>query len=344
MEIEAPVEQPKRKGNPNFGKKKEEPQNEIEAPEFVIPPVSQPVEEVYEQPVVPVKHIQAQDIANQTIFMGHVINPKKRYRFQLIKTYEKLKPRDHETGELVDSLYPPKFMVNNEGISYDANGNMRRWRYIWGYPTIWVDEQITPLPSDQQLRDGRNDIIFEEGNLFVDGGDKAKVMALFIQDQFEDQKNPVTHTPKTFRMINEEDGVRVAMGASDRAFEAENEARKATLAEMLPIAMLFGINVDNPESREDLIRGEFILKARQLPDAFLKQFVNPKNQIKYLITKAIRENIISGSNGRLTMVGTGKVLFNVDPTKDLAEQVASLVMSNDGEANLLYAQIQKLQS
>lgn len=351
--IEAPLEQPKRKGNPNFGKKKEE-QPEVnqeqvepeynallnEPEETILGSASIQVNMGQPLPIQPPKTGMAPK--EMVTFMGHVIDPQKRYRFQLIKTYEKLKPRDHETGELVDSLYPPIFMANNEGIAYDSNGNMRRWRYVYGYPTIWVDEQINPAPNDQQLRDEKNDILFKEGNLFVNGGARAKIMALLVQDQFEDQKNPVTQTPKVFRLINEEEGIKLAINASDRAFEAETEARKATLAEMLPIAMLFGINIDNAEQRQEIIRGELILKARQLPDAFLKQFVNPKNQIKYLVTRAIQKNIISGTTGNLVMVETGRVLFQVDSKKDISEQVTSLIMGNDAEATVLYSHLQRI--
>lgn len=271
------------------------------------------------------------------------IDPQKRYRFQLIETYEKLKPVDSKTGTVGDNLYPPIKMVPNAGVAFH-NGEMRRWRYVYGYPTIWVDEQDTPEPSMQQLIDQRNDLNFREGNLFVQGADKAKMMALLIQDEYEGQKNPVNNLPKTFRLINETDALNVQAQAADKAFEAESAARNASIDELLPIALLFGINIDNHIEREELIKKEVILKARQLPDAFLQNYVSPKTKIKYLVTKAITQNIISGSTGQIVMVDTGKILFDIDINRDIAEQVSSLVMANDEQASLLYTQLQKVLS
>lgn len=274
---------------------------------------------------------------------GFKIDPKRRYRFQLIQTFERLKPRDSKTGEISDSVYPPIKMVPNDGIAL-SNGQMRRWRYIYGYPTIWVDEQTNPVPTFDQIKDEKNDILFRDGNLFVNGTDAAKVMALMIMDEHEAQTNSVTNVPKTFRIVTEEDSINMASEFADNSYKAEEAARNATLEELLPIALMFGINIDDSETRSDIIRKQVVLKARQLPDAFLKNFVNPKTQIKYLVTKAMAKNIISGSNGNLVMVDTGKVLFSVDSSKDVAEQVSALIMANNEEATLLYAQLQKVLS
>lgn len=272
------------------------------------------------------------------------IDPKKVYHFQLIKTYEKLKPIDNKSGSKIESLYPPYYLCPNEGVALDEDGEMRRWRYLYGYPSIWVDEQMSPEPTDEQIRDSRNDIIFEEGNLFVRGTEKAKIKALLIQDLCEDQENKLSSVNSVFRLIKDGEGLAKATQVNDKAFEAESAARNASVEELLPIAMLFGINVDGHDKRGDYIKKEVILKARQLPDAFLANFVSPKTNIKYLITKALNKNIISGQTGTLTLVETDKPLFPINKNADIAEQVAVMVMANDEQASLLYTQLKKVLS
>lgn len=272
------------------------------------------------------------------------IDTKKVYHFQLIKTYERLKPVDSKSGGKIESLYPPYYLCPNEGVALDEDGEMRRWRYLYGYPSIWVDEQLSPEPSDEQIRDSRNDLIFEEGNLFIRGTEKAKIKALLIQDLCDDQKNKLSTVNPIFRLIKDGERLSKATEVNDKAFEAESAARNASVDELLPIAMLFGINVDGHEKRGDYIKKEVILKARQLPDAFLANFVSPKTNIKYVITKALNKNIISGQTGTLTMVETDKALFPIDKNADIAEQVAILVMSNDEQASLLYTQLKKVLS
>lgn len=307
--------QEKKRGNPNFGKRRESENEETEVMEL-----------------------------EQGDFIDTFkIDPRKVYQFQLIKTYEKLKPVDSKTGKTVESLYPPYYLCPNEGVAL-YNGEMRRWRYLYGYPSIWVDEQMNPEPTDEQIRDSRNDIIFEEGNLFVRGAEKTKIQALLIQDLCEDQKNQLYPVPHKFRLIKEGETLMKATEINDKAFEAELAARNASIDELLPVAMLFGINVDNHEKRGDQIKKEVILKARQLPDAFLTNFVSPKTNIRYVITKALNKNIISGASGMLVMVETGKALFPINKNSDIAEQVATLVMGNDEQASLLYTQLKKVLS
>lgn len=281
--------------------------------------------------------------AGSNTFLGFEIDPKQRYRFQLIETYENMKPRDSVTNEISDSPYPPIKMLPNAGVAF-WESKMRRWQYVFGYPTIWVDEQVNPIPDQIQIADHRNDLNFRDGNLFVNGSDTAKMMAMIVQDEFDKNDNPITQVTKAFRIINDTDSINIAAAAGDKAYEAETAARNATTAELLPLGLLFGVNIDSPDEREDIIRKEIQLKARQLPDAFLKNFVAPKTKIKYLITKALQENIINADSGSVTITESGRVLFGIDLKADVAEQISAMIMANDEEATLLYAQIQKVLS
>lgn len=271
------------------------------------------------------------------------VDSLKTYRFQLIKTHEKVKPRDRDTGEMLENPYPPIYIAANSGVAYDAETDqVRRWRYLYGYPSIWEDEQTNPEPSPQQLAHERNDIIFRQGFLTVRGNDKAKIQALKVQDAFEGNENPLEDKPRIYRLLDENLELNKIRSSADAAYEAETEARNSSLEDMLPIASVFGIDVTNPEENADKIRTAFILRAKSDPQAFLKQVVNPRNTIVFKFRQAFQKNILSVVEGKVIMVDTQRVLFEVNPDKDAAEQAASSVLAREDKAEKAYEQIGRL--
>lgn len=294
------IEEKKKTGNPNFGKKKE--------------------------------------VTNSTN-----LDPKARYRFQLVQTHEKVKPRDRETGEMLENPYPPYYMIPNAGVAFDKEKNeQRRWRYVYGYPSIWEDEQLKPEPSKQQLSSERNDLVFKQGFMTVNGSDKAKMMALMVQDVFEGNENPIEDRPKVYRLLDENKELNKIKTEIDSAYEAETAARNATLEEMLPIASVFGIDVSNYEENADKIRTAFILRAKSAPAAFLKQFVDPRNKILYTFRQALIQNIIKQREGSVLMVDTDREIYRINPDKDVAEQSTNLLLQGDERVNKAYEQVARL--
>lgn len=272
-------------------------------------------------------------------------DPKRRYHFQLTETQEQGKPRDKETGEMLDNPYPPIYLGLNSGVGVHPTTNeIENWRYVFGYSSIWVKDQEKPSPSAAQLANPKNYIEFRNGSLFVSGSNSALLDALFIQDICEGNKNQVVDgTPAKFRVVDPDKARKLIRTQADVAFEAEKAAREATFEEMLPCAMVFGIDIDGPEENEERIRTEFIMKAKQSPDAFTKQFTNPKNKFKYNVTMALNTGLISASiiQGKMVLVDTQKPYFDVKEG-DLAEQFAKLLMERNDKANELYEQIKLL--
>lgn len=271
-------------------------------------------------------------------------DPKKRYHFQLTKTHESAKGRDWETGEIQDNPFPPIYMLCNSGTNINPESNeIEHWRYVTGYASIWVKDQMKPEPSEAQLINPKNFIEFRNGSLFVNGMNTALLDALMIQDVYEEVKNPYQQLPAVYRLVNPEKEMRQTMSVSDMRFEASKAAREATVEEMLPVAMHFGINVDKPEEDLGRIRNEFILRAEGDPDNFNKQFTNPKNAFKYKITLALRENLISTNviPGKMVLTSTQRAYFDVKEG-DSAEQFAQLVFNRVDGAVSLYHQIENL--
>lgn len=313
----------KRRGNPNFAKKTTD---EIEAGTTIT-------------------------------VQPNTVDLNKQYVFQLLRTHDKAKPRDPNTNEITGSPYQPFWAAINSGTAWDADyipmvngvpkkgvnpGAVRRWRFLYNYPTIWVDEQIDPEPTKEDLASPENDLIFRQGMLRVFGHETMKLQALKMNNGFKDCERPLKNVPKDFELINQEKIDKDVLQLMDDAFEAEKAARTATLDEMYSVAFFFGIDLGRSD---DAIRKDFIAKARNNPKVFNKQFVNPKNKYKYVFLSAIAENLISGDQipGKLIFVETGVHLFDLK-TGDYAEELANMCMANQVAPMNLYNRLDKILS
>jgi len=273
----------------------------------------------------------------------------KQYIFQLLKTHDKSKPRDKDTNELTTSPYQPFWAAVNSSVAWDGDykpknsntkGARRQWRFLANYPTIWVDEQIDPEPTKEDLASPENDLIFRNGVLRVFGHEPMKLKALQLNNGFKDCVRPLKNVPKDFELLNQDKIDKAVLQHLDDAFDAETAARKAGLDEMYAVAYYFGIDLSKSD---DAIRKEFINKARVNPTVFNREFINPKNRYKYTFLKAIADNYISGTAivGKLQWVETNAPLFDLK-TGDYAEELASLTMGNYEKAVNLFNKLEKI--
>ena len=285
-----------RKGNPNFGKKKEKDQ---------------------------------------------AFEHNKVYMFKLSNFNISAKPLDDKSGEILDNPYPPIRFISNEGIANDPEtGKPRRWRYVEGFP-IWLDEQISPNlePSSAQINAEQNILMFRKGFLKIQG-DEAKLHALLLNDKYEGNDSPYKNVPKDYALIDEDGDMFKIASAIDAEYEAMKFANESTLDDILPVALALGIDVD---AAPDKIKAQFKIKAKTMPEAFMKQVLNPRNEIKSVIVNALKKNIISGNvrSNELVMVDSGVTLVELDTKKDIAEEVTTMILLGESRANKLYEQLKR---
>jgi len=262
---------------------------------------------------------------------------EKDLRFKLIQDFDLIKPKDAATGMIVDNPYPPTRIIASEGVAKDAKGEYRQWRYIFGYKSVWVDEQSKPAPTKNQINSEKNDIIFKNGHLLVKKADLALIQALMLNDAFDGNEDPVNEIPKVFELIDDNASARKLRSLSDISFAAESEARTCSLEVMLPIAQLYGISTTDDE---DIIRTQFIFQAKQNPEKFLENVANPKFKVKFTITEALKRGLINVTDGKIVYMETGKPLFEVNGNGDVAEQIARMVLMNDDIAIKLIEQLE----
>lgn len=284
-----------------------------------------------------------------------VEDQNKQYIFQLIKTHEKTKPRD-EDGKLVGSAYQPFYGIVNSGLAWDPDfitpqeakkpkadqkkGATRRWRYLHNYPSIWVDEQVDPEPTKEEVGDQKNDLIFRNGLLRVMGFETTKLQALQLNNAFQDCVRPLKNVVKEYVLLDQEKIDKETLQQLDDSFEAEKAAREASLEEMYAVAYYFGIDMTKSD---DAIRKAFIGVARSKPAIFNREFVNPKNKYKYTVLEGLADNLISVNlvPGKVCFVETGAVLFDVN-TPDTAEEIASMAVANFTPAVNIVNRLKKL--
>lgn len=273
------------------------------------------------------------------------IDAKQIYYFQLCQTHEKNKPKDAETGELRGGLYPEIQTLPNEGVALDPITNLqRRWRLVYGYSSIWTDEQL-PEPTKQQLEDNRNYIQFHRGLLKIQGVNAPKIMALLVQDSYEGNENPIQQTPHIFRMLDETKELFNKEDLLDIEFEAMNHAKNCSYEEMLPVAIILGIDTSATDDEEGqrTIRAKFKQKAKDNPKAFLKMVKNPRTEVKGNISMALKKGLISSATNRgyLTVVETGVTVLPINSDGDIEELFTCMVMAEDEKAVKLYNQLKK---
>lgn len=265
----------------------------------------------------------------------------KVYTFVLTRTFEKYKPVDSETGQRLANPYPPKYRLPNEGRTIDdATGKNRIWRCLKGIDTIWVDEQEGIEASDL-TNDDFEDLEFNDGRFIVRGFEKNKLAALLNMDSFQDKKYKKANSVTAFRLVDEEADINKALSSLDEEYEALKIAKECSDDEMLPFAYVLGINVDQAANG---VRKDFILRAKSNPAYFLKYFVDPKNEISYLVHSALSNNIISGSaiEGKLVWAESKKVIMDSPKGADISAEIARLVMQNNEDAVKLVEQLKKM--
>lgn len=267
----------------------------------------------------------------------------KRVQFKLVVSHEAQKPRDKATGELNYNPFPDLYIIPSSGVAYNPETEeQERWRYLFGYNSIWEKDQQSPIPTKERLGnvDGKNDLQFDRGSLFVNSSDKAKIQALKVQDIFDGNTNQVQSVPYVYTVIDAERETMKVRNSADEAFEAESLARKSSFDEMLSVAMAFGIDIQNAEADEETIRTKFIFKAKENPQLFSKVFNDPKNRIKFLTTRALNDGSITVSDGVLSYNGVAQ--FQIKMDADIAEQVANKAMGGEVSANKLYGVLKAL--
>lgn len=289
----------------------------------------------------------------------------KIYSFQLSRDFPgNWKPTDKATGKSLNSPYPPIYVIPNEGTAYDEDfideeGKLspraRDFRYIEGQPSIWVDEQLSLISSDDKkindlLGQEHNQLTFRDGKLNVRGIQKLKLSALLIQDAFEGKKIQYNPKLRTYKLNNPEAIASEQIDRMDKEFNAEKLARECELEKMLECAFVMGINIDDQsDSGLKKIRLEFIKKSKYDPknpgsiDWFTGIVGNPVTHVTYVFSKGVEQGIISDSQqpGKLTWAKANVPIMNISQRGNIVDQLVGRYIDADEKVIKLLPEVEK---
>lgn len=269
---------------------------------------------------------------------------EKMYEFELIDTFAIYKPVDTK-GFKSSSPFPPIYVLPNKGIAFCEKTNKQRaWRFIPTEDSIWIDEQ-REITSDEErvlLSSEESELIFKKGRINVRGLETAKLQALQVMDMFGGKNVQLKKgTPRVYKLLNPDEDIKNTLDNLDKSFEAEKSAREASEEEMYQVALVLGINLNQSDKG---VRKDFIIAAKQRPDYFLKQFVNPKNKFIYAFSKALEDGTISSSliPDKLVWVESQAIITDVKSAGNVAEELATRAIMDDTDVNKLFNQLSKL--
>ena len=244
------------------------------------------------------------------------------------------------------SIFPPRIMIPNTdtilynfGTDLDQDYQPRQIRYIEGLKTIFVDEQEVNAPlSDSMLNKTTNQIIFEDGHLRIPSWNKQLIQFLKLNNQCENQKNKFKSVNNLYKMldfVNTDDNVVELGKKKDRAYDV---ARTATEEDMIPHAKFLGIAFIHGATGEDrdidVIREDYKAKALENPENFLLYATNPKVKIRYMIEKALTNNIITIGlvKGQLHWTLSKHLITDIPVDKQAVDAITDYAYSEEGEA------------
>jgi|TARA_Y100000015_G_scaffold42834_1_gene51139 hypothetical protein len=170
------------------------------------------------------------------------------------------------------------FMLPQKGITvYDEEKDtIREMRYCPNEPSIWADEQ-----SDNAVK---QTVAFREGRLFVP---KEKPN---LRKFMEKHPMNMANGGKIFREVNKKKDAEAALQREFKLTEAVALVRDKDITDLLPIALYFKVNINQPTSE---IRYNLLNIAKKKTQEFIEAFDSPEVTTRATIQQASDYQIIN---------------------------------------------------
>ena len=213
------------------------------------------------------------------------------------------------------------FLLPQKGVTiYDNDKDtVREIRYCPNEPSIYIDEQ------SQNAR--REAITFREGRIFVPK-DKPN-LRLFLEAHPLNMANG----GQLFKEVNKKVEAEQELKKEFLQNEAIMMVREKSIEELLPVAIYFNVNIDQPTSE---IRFNLLQIAKKKPSEFIEAFDSPQVQVRSTVKQAADYQILNvkkdgvywfDSNGLIVSVPVGQDQLDVMVRFCLTEKGASVLSS-----------------
>ena len=213
------------------------------------------------------------------------------------------------------------FLLPQKGVTiYDNDKDtVREIRYCPNEPSIYIDEQ------SQNAR--REAITFREGRIFVPK-DKPN-LRLFLEAHPLNMANG----GQLFKEVNKKVEAEQELKKEFLQNEAIMMVREKSIEELLPVAIYFNVNIDQPTSE---IRFNLLQIAKKKPSEFIEAFDSPQVQVRSTVKQAADYQILNvkkdgvywfDSNGLIVSVPVGQDPLDVMVRFCLTEKGSSVLSS-----------------
>ncbi len=210
--------------------------------------------------------------------------------YRLIKTNERSRP--------VTPLYPPYRRFPNTDVIKWKDGE-RAIRYLRGFDSIFVDEQeqngrVIPKAV---LDNPNNKFEIIDGEIKVRPHEKTKIQFLDMCNRNVDSPYRTDRVEPIFARYSEEKAVENRLKTIDKQKRAMELAFNADEEQLVFHAKQLGIplfdGVTSATRTIDAVKADYRQKAIGDPDKFLETYDDEGLKTKYLIERALADNMIS---------------------------------------------------
>ena len=234
--------------------------------------------------------------------------PKKR----TIKRQENLtKTVEFEIPKRAGVVY----MLPQKGVTvYDPEEDtVREIRYCPNEPSIWVDEQ-----SDNAIKES---VAFREGKLFVPR-EKPNLKKFLDMHPMN-----IGNGGKLFKEVDKKRDAEKELEREFKLTEAVAMVRDKDIQDLLPIALYFKVNINQPTSE---IRYNLLRIAKNKTQEFIEAFDSPQVTTRATIQQAGDYQIINMKNDGVYWFDSNSLIVSVPVGQDPTDVMVRFCLTEKG--------------
>ena len=207
------------------------------------------------------------------------------------------------------------YMLPQKGITvYDSDlDTVREMRYCPNEPSIWADEQGNNARKET--------VAFREGKLFApkDKPNLRKFLDLHPMN--------MANGGKIFNQIDKKKDAEIELKKEFLLSDAITMVRDKDINELLPVALYFGVNVNNPVSE---IRYNLLNIAKKKTEEFIQSFDSPQVQVRSTVQQAKDYQIINLKSDGCYWFDTNSLILSVPAGQDSMDVMVRFCLTEKG--------------
>lgn len=242
----------------------------------------------------------------------------------------------HVIFKLVNSNRKGKLNLHGiDDVINPATKKMERIRCLTGVESLWLKDQkdITKEYVDANLRR----FIFVNGSIRLPEWDTQGIEYLKLTRNYVDNPNRKGFSKNEFYEWNPARQAELALQREELVFQAWEAAYELNEVETKKLCLYFGVGFADEMGELKVpkqLKRDLAIKAKSMPEQFLKAVGDPVVEVNWLINRAIRDAKIDLSNGKKAYWANGGFITSIPENKkaiDVLVEIATMP-NDDGKA------------